>query len=66
MTGAHNEKVIEQALDFACEYLEERGTQIEPTGPECDTAENIKTAFINYAYMELGYIKDPLGRWVKL
>lgn len=66
MTGAHDEKVIERALDFACEYLEQRGTQIDPTGPERDTAENIKTAFINYAYLELGYFRGSLGRWLKL
>lgn len=65
MTGAHDEKVIERALDLAAAYLECRGTQIDKTGPEHDTKENIKAAFINYAYMELGYTRDPLGRWCK-
>lgn len=65
MTGAHNEKVIEQALDFACEYLEWRGTRIDDDGPEV-AKEDIKAFFIDYAYKKLGYIKDPLGRWGKL
>lgn len=64
MTGAHDEKVIERALDVAASYCAYIGTVIE-TGGDLATKEEIKTFFINWAYQDLGYTKDELGRWVK-
>ena len=65
MTGAHDEKVIERALNLVAAYCAGRGTVIERNNPRPATPEEIKTFFIDWAYEELGYIKDPLGRWCK-
>ena len=46
MTGAHNEKVIERALDNIAAYCASIGTVIDRTAPAPATPEEIKTFFI--------------------
>lgn len=66
MTGAHNEIVIERALDIAVDLFHISGAYLEETDSTPATVGEIKDFFIQKAYEELGYVKDPLGRWVKL
>lgn len=66
MTGAHDEKVIERALDIAVDRFHISGAYLEETDTAPAAVDEIKDFFIQKAYEELGYIKDPLGRWVKL
>ena len=66
MTGAHDEKVIERALDIAVDLFHLSGAYLEETDTAPATVDEIKDFFIQNAYEELGYTKDDLGRWVKL
>lgn len=65
MTGAHNEKVIERALDIAVDLFHISGAYLEETDTAPATDEEIKAFFIQKAYEELGYTKNDLGRWCK-
>lgn len=65
MTGAHDEKVIERALDIAAFLLASLEVPFEENGPPA-TPEEIKDFLIGKGYQELGYTKDDLGRWVKI
>ena len=62
MTGAHNEKVIERALEIATGMLFFLDMPMDRGRPPA-TEEEIREFLITKAYEELGYTKDSLGRW---
>lgn len=65
MTGAHDEKIIERALDIAVFLLASLEIPLEENGPPV-TQEELKEFLFSKAHQELGYTKDDLGRWVKI